>query len=238
MEEAARLMEEAARLFDAAELRQTLIEIQARDEQTVDVTSIDTVREARFSDDATAQALATVSSFQQFIVEHRDQIAALEIIYGQPYRQRRLHAQQLAELAEQLRLPPHAWTTESLWRAYAQLERDRVRGVRAPRVLTDLVSLVRHAVQLDDELAPYPEQVQRRYAGWLAAQEQSGRTFSAEQRWWLDRIAEHIGVNLEVAPEDLDYGEFFNRGGRLGARRALGTDWLALVGEINEALVV
>lgn len=39
--------------------------------------SIDTLREARFGDDATAQALATVSSFQQFIHAHRDQIAAL-----------------------------------------------------------------------------------------------------------------------------------------------------------------
>ncbi|HSN73674.1 MAG TPA: type I restriction-modification enzyme R subunit C-terminal domain-containing protein, partial [Anaerolineae bacterium] len=214
----------------------TLLEIQARAEQTVDVISLDQIREARFSDDATAQALATVNSFQQFILEHRDQIAALEIIYGQPYGQRRLHAGQLAELAEQLRLPPHVWTTESLWRAYAQLERDRVRGVRTPRVLTDLVSLVRHAVQLDDELAPYPEQVQRRYGEWLAAQQQAGRTFTPEQLWWLDRIAEHIGVNLEVAPEDLDYGEFFNRGGRLGAARELGAEWLALVNAMNEAL--
>lgn len=37
---------------------------------------------------------------------------------------------------------------------------------------------------------------------------------------------------------DLDYGEFFNRGGRLGAQRALGAEWLALVGEMNEALAV
>lgn len=51
--------------------------------------------------------------------------------------------------------------------------------------------------------------MQRRYGEWLAVQQQAGRTFTPEQRWWLDRIAEHIGVNLEVAPEDLDYGEFF-----------------------------
>lgn len=61
---------------------------------------------------------------------------------------------------------------------------------------------------------------------------------TAEQRWWLDRIAEQIGVNLELAAEDLDYSEFFNRGGRLGAQRALGAEWLALVGEMNEALAV
>ena len=80
--------------------------------------------------------------------------------------------------------------------------------------------------------------MQRRYGEWLAVQQQAGRTFTPEQRWWLDRIAEHIGVNLEVAPEDLDYGEFFNRGGRLGALRALGAEWLVVVNEMNEALAV
>ena len=34
-----------------------------------------------------------------------------------------------------------------------------MRGVGAERVLTDLVSLVRHAVGLDNELVPYPELV-------------------------------------------------------------------------------
>ena len=66
------------------------------------------------------------------------------------------------------------------------------------RVLTDLVSLVRHAVELEDELVPYPELVRQRYEAWLAAQEARGR-FHQEQRWWLDRIAETIGVNLGVA---------------------------------------
>lgn len=235
---AAELAEQATRVFDSAELRRTLIDIQARDEQTIDVVSIDQVREASFSADATAKALATVDSFRQFVLEQRDQIAALEIIYGQPYGRQRLTYSQLQELAQQLQAPPHVWTTEALWRAYAQLERDRVRGVRAPRVLTDLVSLVRHAVQLDDELAPYPDRVGRRYEDWLLAQEQAGRAFTPQQRWWLDRIAEHIGVNLALAAEDLDYGEFFNRGGRLGAARELGAQWLALVDAMNEALVV
>ena len=113
-----------------------------------------------------------------------------------------------------------------------------LRGVRATRVLTDLVSLVRHAVQLDDELVPYPEQVQQRYQNWLAAQEAAGRTFTPEQRWWLDEIAEHIGVSLEIAPEDLDGGEFFNKGGRIGALRTFGPEWMALLAELNATLTV
>jgi len=74
----------------------------------------------------------------------------------------RLTFEALKELAEILKLPPRSWTTEDLWRAYAQLEKDRVRGAGERRILADLVSLVRHAA-LDEQLAPYPERVQARY---------------------------------------------------------------------------
>jgi type I restriction enzyme, R subunit len=145
---------------------------------------------------------------------------------------------ELKQLSEALSQPPRSWTTESLWRAYAQLERDHVRGAGSRRVLTDLVSLVRHAVQLDDELVPYPERVQRRYAEWLASQQTEGRTFTPEQRWWLDQVATHIGVNLEIHAEDFNYGEFFNRGGQVAALRAFGPQLKSLLDELNERLNV
>jgi type I restriction enzyme, R subunit len=113
-----------------------------------------------------------------------------------------------------------------------------VRGAGTKRILTDVISLVRHALQLDDELVPYPDRVQGRYQQWLADQAATGRTFTPEQRWWLDKIAEQIGVNLSIQPEDFDYGEFFDRGGRLGAMRSLGQQWMQLVAEMNEALSI
>ncbi len=235
---AARLAEDACRVFDNPALRNLLIDIQKHNEITIDQVSQDELREAGPSFETSAQALNTVESFRMFIEEHKDEITALDILYRQPYQRRRLTFDQVKELAQQLELPPHAWTTESLWRAYAQLERDKVRGVGAKRVLTDLVSLVRHAVQLDDELAPYPEVVQRRYRDWLAAQETAGRSFTSEQRWWLDRIAEHVGVNLDVTPEDLDTGAFHDRGGRIAALRAFGSEWMKLLEEMNAALAV
>lgn len=228
--------EEACRVFDEPALRNLLVEIQRRSEITIDQVSLDELREAGPSLGASAQALNTVESFRAFIVEHKDEIAALDILYRQPHSQRRLTYGQIKELAQQLELPSRVWTTESLWRAYAQLEGDKVRGVGAKRVLTDLVSLVRHAVQLDDELAPYPDVVQRRYGDWLAAHEAAGRRFTAEQRWWLDRIAEHVGVNLDIAPDDLDIGAFHDRGGRIGALRAFGPEWAKLLEEMNAAL--
>ena len=95
---------------------------------------------------------------------------------------------------------------------------------------------MRHAVQLDDELVPYPERVQRRYAEWLRTQQSGGRTFTPEQRWWLDQIAVHIGVNLEIHADDFNNGEFFNRGGQVAALRAFGPQLLGLLDELNVTL--
>ncbi|MBX3001256.1 MAG: DEAD/DEAH box helicase family protein [Caldilineaceae bacterium] len=220
------------------ELRNLLVDLQQRNEQVIDSVSLDQVVEAGFSAQATRSAQEMVASFRQFIDDHLDEITALQVIYSQPYSQRRVTDEQIQDLAEQLRQPPHGWTTESLWRAYAQLEKDRVRDASGRRVLSDLVSLVRHALQLDDELVPYPQLVQQRYALWLAAQERSGKRFSAEQRWWLDKIAEHVGVNLDIRPDDLSGGEFYRRGGYVAARHLFGGEVNSILAELNSALAV
>jgi type I restriction enzyme R subunit len=238
--EAARaaLIARAAKPFDDPKLRQVLIDIQARNEQTIDRISVDVMREAGFSAADTDRARATVASFRQFIEQHKDEIAALQLIYAQPYQHQPLTFAQVKELAEALRAArPQSWTTEALWHAYAQLERDKVRGVGTKRVLTDVVALVRHAVQLDDELRPYPEQVRARYADWLHAQEAAGRAFTVEQRWWLEQIVETMGVNVRVDEDDLLEGEFFKRGGLVKARQVFGAELPALLDELNTALI-
>ncbi|HEX9370290.1 MAG TPA: type I restriction-modification enzyme R subunit C-terminal domain-containing protein [Roseiflexaceae bacterium] len=81
-----------------------------------------------------------------------------------------------------------------------------------------------------------PSRCKARYQAWLDQQEANGRQFTPEQRWWLDQIAAHIGVNLSVASDDFEYGDFFNRGGAVAAVRAFGQAWAALLDELNAAL--
>jgi type I restriction enzyme R subunit len=235
----AELVEAAVVPFDNPNLRKLLPSIKARTEQVIDTVTRDRVIGAGYSVEDTERARQAVASFYRFLQEHRDEIGALQIIFGQPYGGRggatpRLQYAQVKELAARIEQPPQMWTTEGLWRAYAQLERDRVRGVGGKRVLTDLVSLVRHAVQLEDELIPYPDLVRNRYREWLAAQE---RAFTQEQRWWLDRIAEAVGVNLSVTSDDFQVGEMFERGGWIAARRLFGEELPVLLDELNEVLV-
>ena len=48
--------------------------------------------------------------------------------------------------------------------------------------LADIVSLVRFALHQEGELKPYRDEVNRRFANWLAKQESNGHNFTGEQR--------------------------------------------------------
>lgn len=226
------LKEDVMRLMTPA-LRNLLKGIQARDEILIDEISRDTVLFAGY--DNREQAEATVTSFREFIEQNKDEITALRILYSIPYKNQRLEWGHITELAEQLKQQSGNLTPEKLWAAYAQLEPGRVRMGRTKRLLTDLVALVRHALQPDDVLIPYPEQVQARYQAWLQAQ---GANFTPEQRRWLDAIAEHIGVNLSIELADFDDGLFFQQGGVRAAIRLFGDvpTLRALLDELNTAL--
>ena len=205
----------------------------------IDETSQDAVIQQGFDQDATEHARHLVESFQQFVDEHKDEIAALQILFNRPYHQRRLDFAQVRELAQQLIEHLHQtdplFLTESLWQAYQKLEKDQVRGTGSQRILADLISLVRHAAG-EEELVPYPEQVQARYQEWLDTQARNGKQFSPQQRWWLDEIAKNMGINVSVSLDDLNYYGFQQRGGQLAAQRVFGLDLPALINELNQSL--
>ena len=228
-----KLLESAALPLAAnPELRQRLIDIHRAYEQTIDTVSQDTLIRAEFSD---AEADNLTRSFREYIEEHRDEITALQVLYQRPYRQRLGYAD-IRALAEALQSPPRSWTPPRLWDAYRQLDQSRVRG-SSQRVLADIVSLVRYAVGHDDELAPFAEQVEERFRGWLSAQEIAGREFTGEQRQWLEDIKDHIAGSVSIEPADLQYAPFAQRGG-IGRAHALFGDELApLLEELNLALV-
>ncbi len=224
---------------DSPDLREALLTAQGRNEIIIDTVSADEVTVKGFDAAATDRLRKTVDDFRQFIEANKDEIAALQILYNEPYGRARPTRAQLKELAAALHRPPHLWTEAALWNAYAAVERDRVRGAGETRVLTDLVALVRHALEPDGQLTPYPAQVRARYEAWLAAGERAGKRFTPEQRWWLDKIAETIGLNLSIVPGDFDNdGEFLARGGRWGVTEALGPEWRAVLEEMNRELTV
>ncbi len=227
------LLEDAARPFAAnPDLRQRLVDIHRSYEQTIDTVSADSLIEAGFSDD---QAKAIVRSFREYIEEHRDEITALQALYGSPYRQRLTYAD-IKALADALVSPPRSWTTERLWEAHRQLDKSKVRG-SGQRTLADIVSVVRYAIGGADELAPFAEGVRERFRGWLAMQETAGRAFTEEQVRWLEAIRDHIAGSVSMAMGDFQYAPFNQQGGLGKVYELFGEELEGLLGELNEALV-
>ena len=227
------LREAAAVPFAAnPELRQRLIDSHRAYEQTIDPVTQDTVLRAEFSG---AEADEITRSFREYIEDHHDEITALQVLYRRPYSQRLSYAD-IRALAETLQSPPRSWTPPRLWNAYRQLDQSKVHG-SSQRVLADVVSLVRYAVGHDNELAPFAEQVEERFRGWLATQEIAGRTFTDEQRHWLEDIRDHIAGSVSIEPADLQYAPFAQRGGIGRAHAIFGDDLASLLEELNLELV-
>jgi type I restriction enzyme R subunit len=229
------LRQAAAPLATNPALRDQLVQMKQRFEQTIDTVSKDVVLEAAFSEAAREKAKELITSFEQFIHEHKDEITALQVLYSRPYTQR-LRFVDIKALAEAIKAPPRSWTPEALWRAYETLDQSKVRG-SGGRILTDIVALVRFALRQDDELTPFPEQVEGRFQDWLAHQESLGRRFTDEQRGWLEDIRDHIGASFRIEADDFQDVPFAQRGGLGKAYKLFGGELNEVLEELNEVLV-
>jgi len=214
------------------ELRQRILELRAAHDQVIDEVSVDLLLDAHGVVDTT-RARSIVESWQQYLIDHRDEITAIQLM--QEARERRVSFAEIQALADRISRPPHNWTPDLIWSAYEAIDVGRVRHSDR-HTLTDLVSLIRFAAGADDELVSYAEHVHERYAGWLAQQGQAGVTFSPAERWWLDKMVEVIAVSAGVSADDLDNAPFIERGGVDGAIRDLGPNAQALIDQINTNL--
>jgi type I restriction enzyme R subunit len=214
------------------ELRQRILELRATHDRVIDENSVDVLLVAHGVVD-TSRARSIVESWQQYLIEHRDEITAIQLM--QEAKERRVSFAEIQDLAERISRPPHNWTPDLIWSAYEAIDVSRVQHSDR-HTLTDLVSLIRFATKLDDELVPYSVQVHQRYAGWLAQQSQAGVTFSAAELWWLDKMVEVIAVSAGISPADLDTAPFTERGGVDGAIRDLGPQAAALIDQLNDTL--
>lgn len=224
-------------LMATPQLRKLVLDLRQKFEQIVDEVSKDTLLtdQTGYSAEAREKAAALVKSFESYLAEHRDEIDALQIFYSVPHK-RRLRFKDIQALASAISAPPRSWTTEKLWRAYETLEKSKVRGASAQRLLTDVVSLVRFALHQDGELVPHADRVRDRFAEWLAQQSNNGRRFSDEQIRWLGMMRDHIATSVEIDMDSFDLTPFTNEGGLARASKVFGKDLKGIVQELNEAL--
>lgn len=224
--------------FDDPVFRNTLIDVKKRSEQIIDVTSKDVLIFAGADElTKTEKARAYVTNFKKFIEDNKDELTALQVIYGKPYASRQLTYDAIKQLAEAIKKPPYNLTPELMWMAYEQLEKSKVRGAGPQKLLTNIVSLVRFAIGTVDVLQPFSETVNHRFADWLAQQEKQGKRFTSEQSEWLDMIKDHIATSLTIGIEDFENVPFNQKGGAIKANRLFEQELNKILEELNMVLV-
>ncbi|MGV7210085.1 DEAD/DEAH box helicase family protein [Oxalobacteraceae bacterium A2-2] len=224
--------------FDKPELRDEIENARREREQIIDHINLDQVTFSGFSEQAEAQAQKNIQSFADYLIAHKDEIAALGFFYGQPYQRRALTFDMIEELHERLSRPPLMLTSERLWSAYATVQASQVKGAERKRQLTDLVSLVRFALGLDGELRPFADEVDRRFQAWIWRHNaQRGTSFTPEQTEWLRLMKEHIASSCSISRKDFDFAELANKGGLQKAWALFSQELDMLMNEMNEELV-
>jgi type I restriction enzyme, R subunit len=216
------------------ELRTAILDARRSFEQTIDEVSQDAVLFAGHSEEGREKAAELVGSFRRYIEEHKDDIRALQVLYSRPYSERLTFAE-IKDLATTIQRPPRQWTPDLLWRAYEMLDQSKVRG-SGDRMLTDIVSLVRFALDQDDELVPFRERVDERFAAWLLAQEQQGVDFTEEQRQWLTWMKENIASEMGITAESFQLTPFAEHGGIGKAVQIFGDRLTPITAELTEVL--
>ncbi|XES77670.1 MAG: type I restriction-modification enzyme R subunit C-terminal domain-containing protein [Candidatus Bathyarchaeia archaeon] len=230
------LTKTACVLFDSPKFRNTLAEVKRRNEQTIDNVSKDEVVFAGYDLQAAEKARLTVESFKGFIEQNKDELTALQLIYGQPYGQRHLTYAAIKELAEAIKKPPYNLTPELVWLAYEQLEKSKVKGAGPQKLLTNIVSLVRFAVGSADVLEPFSDAVNRRFSEWLNSQEKLGHSFTVEQKDWLNMIKDHITTSLTINIDAFELSPFNQKGGAVKAHKLFGQQLNNIIKELNTVL--
>lgn len=233
----AELVKTACTPFDNPHLRNTLIGIKQRNEQVIDEVSKDEVLAAAWDGKAKEKAQAVIGTFKKFIEENKDELTALQFIYGKPYENRHLTYKEIKNLAEAIRKPPYGLTPEAVWKAYEQLEQAKVKGAGAQKLLTNIISLIRFSIGRESVLEPFSATVNRRFGEWLGEQERLGRQFTPEQMEWLQMIKEHIATSASIGIGDFELTPFQEKGGAVRANKVFEQELDKVLEELNGVLV-
>ena len=166
-----------------------LLELAKKSKIYIDEISQDSVLSAEFD---TQKAQNLIAQFNEFILQHKDEITALSIIYSQNYKNRHLTYEVIAELAHKLK--QDSMDIPSLWNAYKLRDKGKV-SKNPSKNLTNLISLVRYALKMDTELQDFAIGANARYNLWRGRCKKKGIAFSPEQEAFLELIKEYIIAN-------------------------------------------
>ena len=228
------LIQASVEPFFRPEVREFVESVRRSHDQVIDSVNVDAVVFSGFDERREEGAAVVARSFEEFLREHADEIAALGIVYDQRYVDRVMAVEQMKGLYDQMM--SQGLTIERVWESYGILYPEKVRrGVVAQ--LADLVSLVRFGMRVSGCLEPFAETVNRNFMQWTLAKNAGAVHFSEVQMEWLRLIRDHVASSLSIFPEDLELSPFDQLGGLGKFYAVFGDGYTALLDEMNEKLV-
>ena len=229
------ILNQAVAVFNNPDLRNYIIDVRKKYDQVIDSINIDSVTKSGWVKDQIQEAQNLVADFKEWIEQNKEEIIALQIFYGQPYRRRELTFQMIKEMSEQLLRTKPTLAPLKIWKAYEQLE--SVTG-QPKNELIAMVALVRRVLDIDTALTPFDKTVDNNFADWVWKKQQGATMkFTKEHMEWLHLIKDHIATSVHLNTDDLDFTPFDARGGRGKMWQLFGTEMDTIIQELNEVLV-
>ena len=198
--------------------------------QILDDVSEDRVIETGFDDRSFTQAGTVIHAFKQFINQNVDELPALQILCRVQGAQDGLTEDDLKALEDALLQHSSSLSRESLWLAYKRRSSENVQGNTEQS--TDLISLVRFAMEYNLFLEPFSATVNRNFEEWL-----TGKDFTPEQHKWLEMVRDHIATSLDIQMSDFEYTPFAEHGNGAKVYELFGDDLDDLLKELTKKLV-
>lgn len=226
------LQNEAAKVF-TGELNEYIENVRKAHEQKIDLANPDEVIHVGWDNDNTNKANEIITSFSEWMLEHKDELMALQIFYNQPFRRRELTYSMIKEVLEKLQNDKPSLAPLNVWRAYEALE--QCNG--SPRnELTAIVSLIRKISGLDSTLTSYDKIVDKNFQDWVFKKQAGATKFNEEQMQWLRMIKDYVVNSFHIDKDDFDLNPFNAQGGLGKMWQLFGDQTEEIINELNEAL--
>ncbi|MEO7311594.1 MAG: DEAD/DEAH box helicase family protein [Chitinophagaceae bacterium] len=228
------LIEQAVDVLNNPELRNFIVDVRKKYDQTIDTINQDEIQNIGWVKDQEAAAELTISNFTAWIEAHKDEITALQIFYGQPYQRRELTYKMIKDLYEKITTEQPLLAPSHVWRAYEQMKE----ATGSPKnELIALVSLIRKITGADTILTGYDKTVDKNFQTWVF-KKQAGTTtkFTELQMQWLRMIKDFVANSFHVEKEDFELDPFNKEGGLGRMWQLFGEETDGIIEELNEVL--
>ena len=233
----ARLVEEAVNPILSPELRNYLENARKAHDQIIDNENIDTVLASGWDTEHKDDAEAVIETFRQFLNENKDELEALQIIYGESYKQRPLTLKMIKAVHEALKTSPYNLTSDRIWGAYELQGAPMPNGRGSVGKLMDIISIIRYEIGQEKIIRPFDVGVAERFKSWVFSKNAGHGQFTEEQMGWLRLIRDHVATSGSISTDDLDLSPFGERGGLGRFFILFGDKYQDLLDDMNYSLV-